>query len=588
MVPARKPGRQLALESTITPHVQALPIPPTLSRTAWIVVAVVMFFAWFTALDTRVLEHPDEGRYGEIAREMAVTGDWLTPRLNGLKYFEKPPLQYWVTAAAFRWIETDEWTARLAAVAGGCMTILVVGITLARLQSPLAGAFGALVMASFALHNGISHYATLDAFFTSWLALALCAFLRAQRAAHDQAPRAVRNWMLLTYVALAAATMTKGPVALIIAGGSLVLYSLANRDMSPWKRLHLLPGLALFLALTAPWFILVSRANPEFAHFFFIHEHVDRFLTSEAHRPGAWYYFVPIFGFGVTPWLFLWAVTFVRSWRDSAPQADGFDWVRFCMAWAVFVFAFFSLSGSKLPSYILPEFPAIALILGRELERIKPRLLLQLSIAQLCVAVGFLLFVLFGYYIVIANLASENSPISMFTAYRPWLIGAASVFVAGALASCWALRVGSARAKTLGIVVTAACGLIGFQIAFIGHEVFRPTRSSFDLVRDTQNRPGDPMDPRAPVFQVGSYDQTFDYYLRRTTTLVNFTDEFALGLEAEPAKGYPKYPAWIRDWDALPQGYALMQFETYEFLAKQGVPMRVLTRDPRRVLVARH
>jgi 4-amino-4-deoxy-L-arabinose transferase-like glycosyltransferase len=581
-----------------------LPIPPTLSRTAWIVVAVVMFFAWFTALDTRVLEHPDEGRYGEIAREMAVTGDWLTPRLNGLKYFEKPPLQYWVTAAAFKWLETDEWTARLAAVAGGCMTIIVVGITLARLLNPLAGAFGALVMASFALHNGISHYATLDAFFTGWMTLALCAFLRAQHAAQpmhapnrdpnananpdpDPNANATRNWMLLTYAALAAATMTKGPVALVIAGGSLVLYSLANRDMSPWKRLHLLPGLTLYFVLTAPWFILVSRANPEFAQFYFIHEHVARFLTNEARRPGAWYYFVPIFGFGVTPWLFIWAATFVRSWRDSAPQADGFDWMRFCMAWAIFVFVFFSLSGSKLPSYILPEYPAIALILGRELERATPRMLALLAIPQLVLAAGFLLFLMFGYYIVIANLASENSPISMFIAYRPWLLGAASVFVAGALGAWWAFRNGSARAKTLGIVVTAACGLIGFQIAFIGHEAFRPTRSSYDLVRETQNRPGDPMDPGAPVFQVGSYDQTFDFYLRRTTTLVNFSDEFALGLEAEPHKGYPKYPAWIRAWDALPQGYALMQFETYEFLAKQGVPMRVLTRDPRRVLVAR-
>ena len=153
-----------------------------LSRTAWVAVAAFIAIAWFSALDTRVLEHPDEGRYGEIAREMAVTGDYLTPRLNGLKYFEKPPLQYWFTAAAYKLFETDEWSTRLAAVAGGFATILLVGFTLARLVSPLAGAFAAMTMASFVLAIGMSHFATLDAFFTGWLTLALCAFLRAQQA----------------------------------------------------------------------------------------------------------------------------------------------------------------------------------------------------------------------------------------------------------------------------------------------------------------------------------------------------------------------------------------------------------------------
>ncbi|MEO8848400.1 MAG: glycosyltransferase family 39 protein [Casimicrobiaceae bacterium] len=560
--------------------------PPHLSRAGWLAVAAFIAFAWFCALDTRVLEHPDEGRYAEIAREMAVSNDFLTPRLDGLKYFEKPPLQYWFTAAAFRALETDEWTARLAPAIGGFATILLVGFTLAALSTPLAGAFAALVMSSFVLSIGMSHFLTLDAFFTGWLTLALCAFLRAQRA--SLARSKARNFMLLAYAGLAAATMTKGPVALVIAGGSLFFYSISTRDFGPWKRLFPLPGLLLFLALAAPWFILVSRANPEFAHFFFIHEHVERFLTTEHKRAGPLYYFIPIFGFGVTPWLFVWAATFVSSWRDSQADSNGFDWGRFCFVWALFVFAFFSVSGSKLPSYILPEYPAIALLLGRELERMRARTLWALAVPQLVLSAAFLLFVLFGYQMLVAHVASADNPAAMYTEYRGWLLKAGIVFVVGAGVATWLFRRGGERAKTLGIVAMAVSALVGFQIAFIGHEVFAPIRSTIGLLTTAGNLPHDErIDPSAPVFQVGSYDQTFPYYLGRTTTIVDFRDELSLGLDAEPQKAYPNYPRWIHDWDALPQGYALMKHDTYEFLRAQGVPMRMMADDPRRVLVAR-
>jgi 4-amino-4-deoxy-L-arabinose transferase-like glycosyltransferase len=567
------------------PALEPLQFPPALSRAAWIAIAAIIAIAWFAALDTRVLEHPDEGRYGEIAREMAVTGDYLTPRLNGLKYFEKPPLQYWVTAATYKVFEIDEWSTRFAPVVGGFMTILLVGFTLAKLVSPLAGAFGALVMSSMVLAIGMSHYATLDAFFTGWLTLALCAFLRAQQASLRAGVQ--RNFMLLAYAGLAAATMTKGPVALVIAGGSLVFYSLTTRDYAVWKRLHLAPGLLLFFALTAPWFILVSRANPEFAEFFFIHEHVERFLTTEHNRAGPLYYFVPLFGFGITPWLFVWAATFVRSWRDTGAEPNGFDWGRFCFVWALFVFAFFSLSGSKLPSYILPEFPAIALLLGRELVRMRARTLLLLSLPQLLASLGFLLFVLFGYHALIPHISGADRPAAMYVAYFPWLVKTGIVFVVGSMAAAWLFRTGTERAKVLGIFAIAACGLIGFQIAFVGHEVFNPIRSAAGLLRDAGNHPDGIIDPSAPVFQVGSYDQTFTFYLGRTTTLVDFRDEFSLGLDIEPGKAYPKYPRWIHDWTALPQGYALMKHDTYAFLLAQGVPMRIIASDPRRVLVAR-
>jgi 4-amino-4-deoxy-L-arabinose transferase-like glycosyltransferase len=563
------------------------PLTRTLPRAAWILLAVAFLAAWFSVLGSRALVGPDEGRYAEIAREMSVTGDYVTPRLNDLKYFEKPPLQYWLTAAAFKAFGVREWTARLAPAIGGLIAVAAVGLTLSVLATPLAGAYAALVMASCVMGVAMSHFITLDALLTGWMAVALCAFLLAQQS--NLASGRVRTWMLVVYAALAAATLTKGPVALVLAGGSLVVYSLITRDTGPWKRLYLLPGLLLYLILTVPWFVLVSRANPEFAHFFFIHEHVERFLTTEHHRPGAWYYFAPIFGFGIMPWLFLWFATFLRSWRESMPGSNGFDWMRFCFIWAFVVFGFFSMSGSKLPSYIFPEYPAIALLLGWELTRASQRTLFVTTLLHAVVVASFLGFMLFGFGPLIPSMSNAESPAELFVNFAPWLTAAGWIFVTAALIALYFFRQPGNAARTFGVIALAASGLVGFQTAFLGHEAFRTVRSTYDIVQMADSpAAGGPIDRSAPIFQVGMYEQTFPFYLGRPTTIVNVRDELALGLDAEPEKAYKSYELWVPAWTALTKGYALMEHPTYDYLRNLGVPMRIIASDPRRVFVARH
>ena len=557
----------------------------SLPRAAWAIVAVIVAFTWFAALDLRKLQHPDEGRYAEIAREMAVSGDWVTPRLNGIKYFEKPPLQYWVTAASYRAFETDQWTARLAPAVAGLLSVLVVGFTAARLAGPTAGAYAALGLAGCVWHVGLSHFLTLDALLTFLLTAALCSFLLANR---DGLPRArVRAWMLAAWAELALATLTKGPIALVIPGATLVLYALLTRDRGPWKRLHLASGLPLYLAIAAPWFIVASRANPGFAEFFFIHEHVTRFLTTEHRRGGAWWYFVPLFAAGVMPWLSIAPWTWRASWRAPA-TANGFRWQAFCLVWAAFVFGFFSLSGSKLPSYILPMFPALMLVLGPALAALAARrlawLLAPLAIGALLLATG----VAIGFERLIPRLAVDGrTPAAVFQAYVPWAILGTGIIAVAAVAGWAALRRDGERAKSLGLAIVALGTLVGFQVLFVGHDVFRATRSGYDILREAKHARGAPLDPGVPFYQVGSYDQTVPFYLNRTTTLVAFRDEFAMGLDMEPALAIPTEAQWIPVWEALPAGYALMPLTEHARLAAQGVPMRVLAADARRVLVAR-
>jgi 4-amino-4-deoxy-L-arabinose transferase-like glycosyltransferase len=584
-------SRKVECEAFPTPGPQRLlAMLASLPRSAWWLIAAVLLVAWFSGISARKLQHPDEGRYAEIAREMAVSGNWVTPRLNGLKYFEKPPLQYWATAAAFNAFGAHEWTARLVPALAGILAVTIVGLTAARLDGPTTGVFAALVLAASFWHFALSQLLTLDSLLSAWLAAALCAFLLAQR---DRLTLAVsRNWMLVAYATTAGATLTKGLVALVIPGAALVLYSLATRDVGPWKRLHAVSGLALYLLLTAPWFLLVSRDNPEFPQFFFIHEHFERFLTTEHRREGSWYYFVPFLLAGILPWLFVWLWTLKRSWRNALSNANGFSWPKFCLIWALFVFVFFSLSGSKLPSYILPMFPALALVLGWQLTQLPPRTiaLLVLPLAVLSALLLISVVVALGGFL--PELADANTPAEIFRAFAPWVTAAVAIMAAGALAAFLLFRRGAQAAKTLGIVALSLGTVAGMQIGFTGYDAFRATRSAYDLVRAAEvaeaHRGGGPLDPRIPVYQVRTYDQTLPFYLGRTTTLVAYRDEMALGLDIEPDLGFATEASWIPIWNALPQGYALIRLDDYAALVARFVPMRVVARDPRRVFVARN
>ena len=554
------------------------------SRRAWILLAILAAVAWFANLDVRKLQHPDEGRYAEIAREMVASGDWVTPRLNGIKYFEKPPLQYWLNAATFEALELDEWTARLPGVLAGFLTILVVAYAGAIVASPAVGAYAATALAGCVWPFGISHMVTLDALLTFWLALALGAFLVAQH--HRADARRQRAWMLLAWAATAGGVMTKGLVALVIPFSTLVIHTLVTGDRRPWSRLALGRGLAVFLLLAAPWFLIVSARNPEFARFFFIHEHFERFLTTEHRRTGAWWYFLPMLALGLLPWTGVLLFGLRQNWRsESGTQV--FAWQRFCLIWCAFVLVFFSISGSKLPSYILPIFPAAALVAGATLDRMRVRTLAVF--AALIASVTCVLWVgaLLGWPQIIHAYADARTPAGLLTALGSWVKLALGTATAGYLLACFILRRASPRAKTAGIVTLSLATMLTMQAVYTGSDVFRATRSAADIVTRLQNTNGPPYDASAPFFQVRMYDQTLPFYLERTTTLVQYRDELGPGLDSEPWRAVARESDWFPQWRALPQGYAMMAPDTYAEFAAIGIPMRVVASDARRVLVAR-
>ncbi|MDP9109946.1 MAG: glycosyltransferase family 39 protein [Pseudomonadota bacterium] len=527
---------------------------------------------WFYALGARALVPTDEGRYAEMAREMVATGDWITTRLNGIKYFEKPPLQVWMTAASFELFGLGEWQARLWTGLCGLLGVVAVGFTGRRVFGGQAGNYAAAVLASSILWDGLAHVNTLDMGLSAMMAVSLCALLIAQ-SGETKAPSR-RNWMLVCWAGMALAVLSKGLIGIVLPGAVLTLYILATRDWKLIGRLQLGLGLLLFFVITAPWFILVSLKNPEFAHFFFIHEHFQRFTSKIHHRAGPLYYFVPILLLGMVPWL----GALAQSFRpDSANLPNGPDRRPFrpkllLLVWSGFIFVFFSVSSSKLPSYILPILPAIALLLGDYLTRASARVLaLNAGLLTLFGIVGL------AFMSRLPRLSQSAFDLPLYQQYLPWVGAAAAIACVGGIA---ALLLRAQRSAS--IYATALGGFLALQALMFGHDGLGRYAAGIDYVP----RINAELDSNTQLYSVNHYEQSLPFYLRRTSTLVGQADEMSFGLEQEPALWLPDLTTFIQRWQSGAKAVAVMSPDTYAMLQQRHLAMRVIVSDPRRVMVS--
>ncbi|PIU16793.1 MAG: phospholipid carrier-dependent glycosyltransferase, partial [Gallionellales bacterium CG08_land_8_20_14_0_20_59_87] len=436
-------------------------------RSLWLLILAVVVI-WFGNLEYRKLIKPDEGRYAEIPREMVVSGDWVTPRLNDLKYFEKPPLQYWATAVAYEVFGEQQWTSRLWAALTGLAGVLLAWFTGTRLFGREAGLYAALILGSSSLYALMAHVNTLDMGVTFFITLGIFSLLLAQK---ETATASRRNWMLLAWAAMALAVLSKGLMGVILPGAALLLYSVLNRDLRIWLRMHWVSGILMFLLVAAPWFVLVMRANPEFFQFFFIHEHFERFTTKVHGRYQPWHYFVPVLLFGMLPWTLLMFDALLRTWRGSSAEARTFSAERFLLVWAVFIYFFFTISSSKLPSYLLPMFPALALLMGKQLAAMNARRAFWLIAPLLPV-----LLALLGVVVNTDRFADTPVQTEMYGEYAIWLTVAMLIWVGGMVAALHGLRRGN---KAGAIVILALSSLLATQIGASGYNTIARERSAY-------------------------------------------------------------------------------------------------------------
>jgi len=536
-----------------------------------LILVVVYALLWFGTLNYRHLIPSDEGRYAEIAREMLVTGDWVTPRYNGYKYFEKPPLQIWATATAFNIFGVGDWQARLWTALTGFLTIVFIGFTGARIYSSRAGWLAAVALASSPMWVIGGHINSLDMGLSAFLVAALCSLLLAQTSSNKTYSR---NWMWACWAFMALATLSKGVIGVAIPGMVFAVYSITAWDWKIWKRLHIISGSILFLAITAPWFVLIAQRNPEFLEFFFIHEHLQRFTQTAHSRTGPIYFFLPLLLLGFLPWIAQVPGAIAQTWRERNREFSS-GWLLTC--WFVVILGFFSISQSKLPGYIIPLFPALALIVGSQLDRnlgssnsLSLPWQLQTSFFVILGGIGF-------FFLGEVSKQSRPDEIESYAQYTYWIIAALI-----ALISCSLLALIQSKRNGLSSITSFAGGLfLCALIAGTGHETLGRAVSGIDLVEQVKAD----IPQKTNFYSVRILDHTVPFYLGRTMTMVEFPDELEFGVKQEPELWLPTLDAFIERWKEDQTAYALMVPEQYVALQKLNVPMKEVGRDSRRVIV---
>jgi 4-amino-4-deoxy-L-arabinose transferase-like glycosyltransferase len=532
----------------------------------WFLLALL----WFLPLNSPHLFEPDEGRYAEIPREMVASGDWVTPRLDAIKYFEKPALQYWTTAAAYKLFGEHAWTVRLWPALTGFLGLLLTWSLARRIYDERAGLLAVMVQASALLYIAMARIATLDMSLGFTLQIAMTALALMVRLS------TASNWRLpaLLGVGVTLAVLTKGLVGILIPGATACLFMLIHRDWYLPLRARAWWTLGILVVVGAPWFVLTSQRNPEFAHFFFVVQHFQRYLSPQGFdRYQPWWFFIGILAAGFLPWTtFLPGalVTAVRSARAGDRASS------FLVIWALFVLVFFSISQSKLAPYIVPLLPALSLLTGREIARLTPgRVSAHLS-----------LIFLFALTVVLAMLVLWATPLGAALVARASTLSIAGFLVAfGALGICCARAAYLARAGAVisAVSVTSLGSLLLTQSALMGADYLPRMHRVVEL--EEHLRPA--LTPATHVYCVNEYLQPIPFYLQRPCTLVGYRGELDFGLTQEPWRFLPDLRSFATDWGEESDALAILRPEDYQQLETMGVPMRVIYTATSYVAVAR-
>jgi 4-amino-4-deoxy-L-arabinose transferase-like glycosyltransferase len=475
----------------------------------WLVLGFSALFGF--ALGNRPLANPDEGRYAEIPREMVASGDWITPHLNGIPYFEKPPLVYWTGAAALQVFGGSEWSMRLTPALFALGGVLLTYAATRRLFGRGAGLGAAFVLGTSLLYFVLARLLILDMAVSVLMAATLFCFILGVR----EPVGAGRRWFFYgLYASAALATLTKGLMGFLVTGAVMFLWLLIFNQWKRLRPLYLPTGLALFLAIAMPWHVLVALRNPDWVQAYLVREHWQRF-TADLGRQQPWWFFIPILAVGFFPWTgFLWS-----AWREAlrggwARRRENAD-AWFFATWAGFMLLFYSKSQSKLIPYILPVLPSLAVVVGlwvsrRWEQREAPSR--RAGFAGFSVACA----ILAGALVVAVTKPGLIKETAQAEALRPFGWAMVAILLIGGV-MVWLL---GRRDIRVGVVVMAATMAVFYSVVgMAGTDIQRANTRELALVAKARLRPDD------RVYHYGGFFHDFVYYSHRTVGLVDYTDE---------------------------------------------------------------
>ncbi len=490
-------------------------------RNNLLLLAALSSLMFFWMLGGHGLLEPDEGRYSEIPREMMETGDYVTPRLNGVLYFEKPVLHYWLTASAFAVMGKTELASRFWPAALAVVGVLFTYWLGAYLYGKRAGLASGVLLASSLLYFAIAQINLTDMPVSAFITIAMVSFLMARLSD--------RRWLLLFYAAMALAVLTKGLIGVVLPGAVIFWYMIATRRWSIIKDTLYLPGIALFFALTVPWFWAVCRANPDFFNFFFIHEHFIRYATKVHGRYEPAWFFIPILLVGTIPWTGFIPQALAQAFKGRNNGEES-SWAGvYLVLWFAVIFAFFSLSSSKLIPYIVPVLPPLAILVGRTVVGIwdggdRRSILVGLSLSSI-------LTVLFGAAFVVYPYVQDRLPSELLI---PQLVHKGIILLIGTVMAWWAYRKGSLGKVLICLALTGVVFTFSFKTGFSLYDRINSSRQLSDIIKPHLTQ--DDL-----VVQYGEYNQGIPFYLERRNVLVNYLGELEFGAKRETD------PSWFID-----------------------------------------
>ena len=347
--------------------------PSLASRLAWIaLILTALYLCYFHNLGTIGLVGPDESRYAWIARDMVETGDWVTPRLYGKPWFEKPPLYYWGAALSFKLFGVGEAAARLPSAVSALLATLALAWLVRRLSGVEPARWLMLFLPTTVGMTGFSHAAATDMPFSAMLTIAMvCAAFVLRLVRDEHTPVLPRTpWLALIVFGffLGLAVLAKGPAAIVLAGGTVLLWAVSTkRWRDAFRCLHPV-AIASFSLTALPWYIICSRRNPDFFRVFIVEHNFRRYLTPEFQHIQPFWFYLPVTLLAIFPWTILLiplSKQVLETIRGRGPELDS---TLFFLSSVAFPLVFFSVSQSKLPGYILPAIPPLVLLLAASLS----------------------------------------------------------------------------------------------------------------------------------------------------------------------------------------------------------------------------
>ena len=327
------------------------------------VIALLALFAlvYLLPLGVRPLSSPDEVRYGEIAREMIASGDWVSPHFNGVRYFEKPVLGHWLNAISLATFGESPFAVRLPVAIATGLSALIVFLLTRRYLARSTALLASTIFLTTLLVAGCGSVAVLDAFLALFVTAAVAAYYVAVTA---ETRRGRYGYFALCGVACGAAFLTKGFIAWAIPAVVAAPYLIARRD---WRALLASPWLPFGVAIlvSLPWAVLMHLGEPDFWRYFVVVEHLQRFAGDNPQHPQPPWFFLAYLPATGWPWIWLLPAAAIGIRRDRGQQ----DFMLYAALWAVMPLLFFSASKGKLLTYVLPCFAPLSILLAAGLER---------------------------------------------------------------------------------------------------------------------------------------------------------------------------------------------------------------------------